>query len=225
MKGLVHHHPNVFSDEIGPLVDNYLDDIWFLASTRERNMLQLLIAEQWAGWLGSELNHGKRVLPTSSTRHLGFVVELLQKTLSVTGKHVDRILQHFDHLLAVIRKRGRIRVKLVQRMLGLQIWIGTVFRLARQYLTSACDMLRITNERKYFYTRKHKALTARFIYDLKFWRRFITSSPSASFDFILSSMPVNDCTLGSDASTSVGMAGVLMFGKENSVHQGFDGLF
>ena len=46
VKGLVHHHPNLFSDEIGPLVDNYLDDIWFLASTRERNMLQLLIAEQ-----------------------------------------------------------------------------------------------------------------------------------------------------------------------------------
>ena len=27
VKGLVHHHPRVFADEIGPLVDNYLDDI------------------------------------------------------------------------------------------------------------------------------------------------------------------------------------------------------
>ena len=27
VKGLVHHHPHVFADEIGPLVDNYLDDI------------------------------------------------------------------------------------------------------------------------------------------------------------------------------------------------------
>ena len=45
VKGLVHHHPQLFSDEWGSLVDNYLDDIWFLASTREKNMLQILVAE------------------------------------------------------------------------------------------------------------------------------------------------------------------------------------
>ena len=45
VKGLVHHHPQLFSDEWGPLVDNYLDDIWFLASTRVKNMLQILVAE------------------------------------------------------------------------------------------------------------------------------------------------------------------------------------
>ena len=27
IKGLVHHHPKLFSDEFGTLVDNYLDDI------------------------------------------------------------------------------------------------------------------------------------------------------------------------------------------------------
>ena len=27
VKGLIHHHPQLFADEIGPLVDNYLDDI------------------------------------------------------------------------------------------------------------------------------------------------------------------------------------------------------
>ena len=27
VKGLVHHHPGLFSDNIGTLVDNYLDDI------------------------------------------------------------------------------------------------------------------------------------------------------------------------------------------------------
>ena len=45
VKGLVHHHPTLFSDEIGPLVDNYLDDIWFLAETPEKNILQMMIAE------------------------------------------------------------------------------------------------------------------------------------------------------------------------------------
>ena len=45
VKGLIHHHPVLFSDEIGPLVGNYLDDIWFLAATEEKNRLQLLVAE------------------------------------------------------------------------------------------------------------------------------------------------------------------------------------
>ena len=31
IRGLRHHHPKLFSDHLGPLVDNYLDDIWFLA--------------------------------------------------------------------------------------------------------------------------------------------------------------------------------------------------
>ena len=44
VKGLLHHHPKFFSDKTGPLVDNYLDDIWFVADTGE-NTLKLLIAE------------------------------------------------------------------------------------------------------------------------------------------------------------------------------------
>ena len=27
IKGLVHHHPDLFTDDLGPLIDNYLDDI------------------------------------------------------------------------------------------------------------------------------------------------------------------------------------------------------
>ena len=45
VRGLLHHHPNLFSDELGPLIDNYLDDIWFLADTVEKNKLQILVAE------------------------------------------------------------------------------------------------------------------------------------------------------------------------------------
>ena len=45
VRGLVHHHPDLFTDEVGALVDNYLDDIWFLAESSLRNKLQLLIAE------------------------------------------------------------------------------------------------------------------------------------------------------------------------------------
>ena len=45
VRGLVHHHPDLFTDEFGYLVDNYLDDIWFLADSWEKNMLQMLVAE------------------------------------------------------------------------------------------------------------------------------------------------------------------------------------
>ena len=27
VKGLLHHHPELFSDDLGPLVENYLDDV------------------------------------------------------------------------------------------------------------------------------------------------------------------------------------------------------
>ena len=27
IKGLIHHHPDLFADDLGPLIDNYLDDI------------------------------------------------------------------------------------------------------------------------------------------------------------------------------------------------------
>ena len=27
VKGLLHHHPELFSDDFGPLVENYLDDV------------------------------------------------------------------------------------------------------------------------------------------------------------------------------------------------------
>ena len=48
VRGLVHHHPDLFTDEFGYLVDNYLDDIWFLADSWEKNMLQMLVVEYWA---------------------------------------------------------------------------------------------------------------------------------------------------------------------------------
>ena len=45
VRGLIHHHPNLFSDRLGNLIDNYLDDIWFLADTAEKNQLQMMVAE------------------------------------------------------------------------------------------------------------------------------------------------------------------------------------
>ena len=45
VKGLLHHHPVLFFNDLGALVDNYLDDIWFVADSREKNLLQLQVAE------------------------------------------------------------------------------------------------------------------------------------------------------------------------------------
>ena len=45
VKGLIHHHPHLFSDSAGALIDNYLDDIWFMADTAEKNRLQMMVAE------------------------------------------------------------------------------------------------------------------------------------------------------------------------------------
>ena len=123
------------------------------------------------------------------------------------------------------RKKQRISVESIQKMLGLQIWISTVFRVARQFLTSVCDILRITSGCCYFFPRKHQALVARAVQDLTFWRRFVSGTAAASFDYLLSRLPVNDNRLSSDACTSYGMAGVLHFGQPNSKFHGCQGLF
>ena len=86
-----------------------------------KNKLQMLIAEWWAKWLGIELNDQKRELPRVKTRHLGFVIDLLNKRLSITEKHKRRVVAFFDNFLSVVRKRTGIPVRSIQRLLGLQI--------------------------------------------------------------------------------------------------------
>ena len=171
------------------------------------------------------MNHGKREVASSATRHLGFKIDLIRKVASVTKKHRSRIIVFFDNFLVAARKKQRISVKSIQKMLGLQIWISTVFRVARQFLTSVCDILRITSGCCYFFPRKHQALVARAVQDLTFWRRFVSGTAAASFDYLLSRLPVNDNRLSSDACTSYGMAGVLLFGQPNSKFPGCQGLF
>ena len=127
-----------------------------------------MVAEWWAAWLGIELNDAKRELPRTGTRHLGFHIDLREKMIRVTQKHKQKIMGFFDRILKVIRTRGRILVTEIQRTLGLQIWISTVFRVARQFLTSICDILRNTGRRDYFYPRKYPHLVKRLVFDLKF---------------------------------------------------------
>ena len=101
-----------------------------------------------------------------------------------------------------------------QRILGLQIWISTVFRVTRQFLTSTCDILRVTRMKRYFYPRKHYDLVLRMIFDLKKCRRFIIQMPGASFSYVLGRLPWNDHYLSSDAAATYGMADVLHFSAE-----------
>lgn len=143
----------------------------------------------------------------------------------MTKKHRRRVTGYFKAFLADIRRGRRVKVKRVQRMLGLQIWIGTVFKVARQFLTTTCDILRISGTKPYFYPSKHKELVARAIFDLKFWQRFVASSPKMTFNHVLGQLPKCQHRLASDASTSWGMAGVLFFGTAPEGLEDFQGLF
>ena len=143
----------------------------------------------------------------------------------ITEKHRDKVLSFFDSFLASARAKGRISVKRIQRMLGLQIWICTVFRVARQFLTSVCDILKISVKFSFFYTRRHPALVARAIQDLGFWRRFVCSSTEASFNYLLNRLPINDGYMSCDASTSWGMGGAFHFVTPSKDFPAFRGLF
>ena len=100
-----------------------------------------------------------------------------------------------------------------------------MFRIARQFLTSICDLLRVVGSGRYFYPKRHKKLVSRVVFDLKFWRRFVTCKPGAAFDTVLGLLPVNKDTLSSDASTRWGMAGAIVFGDGNPDHRTCGGLF
>ena len=97
--------------------------------------------------------------------------------------------------------------------------------MARQFLTSICDILRITGHKKYLYPRKHQHIAKRVVRDLKFWRRFITASPKMGFKYILGDLPINKLKLASDACTSYGMAGILTFDQDIKDNSGVEGLF
>ena len=115
-------------------------------------------------------------------------IDLKRKVVMITQKHRDKVLSFFDSFLASARAKGRISVKRIQRMLGLQIWSSTVFRVARQFLTSVCDILKISARFSFFYPRRHPALVARSIQDLGFWRRFVCSSTEAEFQLSFKSL-------------------------------------
>ena len=145
--------------------------------------------------------------------------------MAVTKKHKQKIVRFFGHFMTAVRRNGRIRIRELQKILGLQIWVSTVFRVLRQFLTSTCEVLRITKTRSFFYPRKHQDLVRRLVFDLKWWRRILTDMPRASFAYVLGRLPMNVNWLSSDASGTFGMAGVLHFGRVPKKHKGFAGLF
>ena len=83
------------------------------------------------GLVGIELNNYKRKLPASATRHLGLFVDLKRKAVKITLKPKRKITRYFDTFLDAAMKKEKLSVRGIQRMLGLQMWIGAVFRVAR----------------------------------------------------------------------------------------------
>ena len=66
---------------------------------------------------------------------------------------------------------------------------------------------------------------ARTVKDLKFWRRFVSGSATASFDYLLCRLPPSKDRLSSDASTSYGMSRVILFYKPHRDYPDYDGQF
>ena len=76
-----------------------------------------------------------------------------------------------------------------------------------------------------FYARRDRELAKRLVFDLQFWRRFVSNSPKGSFSYFLDQLPVNSAELFSDASSSWGMSGVILFRGHDQAHAAADGLF
>ena len=126
-----------------------------------------------------------------------------------------------------VKANGRIRTRELQKILDLQIWISTVFRVLRQFLTTTCDALRVSQARTFFYprSRKHREFVIRLVFDLKYRHRINTKMAGASINFFWGRLLINEHWLSSGASGSFGMAGILHFGCEHCGYKGFAGLF
>ena len=155
------------------------------------------------------MNWDKRSPPCSASPYLGFSIDLQHKLVAITKKQRIKVINFFDHFSGTCRSRGRILLKHIQSMLGLQIWIGTVFRVSLQFLTSTCDVIRgcLQSGSKFFHPRKSRKLSGRIRRDMMFWRRFVLHSPKISFQYVLGRLPVNKNRMFSDACSSVGMGG------------------
>ena len=77
---------------------------------------------------------GREELYTASC-HLDFKVDLDKTVAAATGRHRVMTVKILASSMSV-RTNRRLVVKALQKMLGLQIWIGTVFKVARQFHTS-----------------------------------------------------------------------------------------
>ena len=65
----------------------------------------------------------------------------------------------------------------------------------------------------------------RVVFDLKFWRRFISAEQQMGFQYMLGDLPTNNIKLASDACTSYGMAGILTFDLQLRDETSVAGLF
>ena len=118
--------------------------------------------------MGIQLNFEKREVPATRTRHLGFNIDLVRKTVTITEKHTRKILSFFDEFMSAVRRKRSVPIKRLQKMLGLQIWISTAFRVARQFLISICDIVRVSGDSGYFRPGRFPALVTRATKDLSF---------------------------------------------------------
>ena len=175
--------------------------------------------------MGIQLNFEKRELPATKTRHLGFIIDLVRKVVLITDKHTRKILSFFDYFRAAIRRKQGIPIINLQKMLGLQIWISTAFRVAHQFLTSVCDIIRVTGKSHFFRPARFPGLVVRATKDLSFYRRFVTKGSTMTFDYLLCRLPSNINRLSIDASASFGIAGVLRFAGPRGDYPGYEGLF
>ena len=68
---------------------------------------------------------------------------------------------------------------------------------------------------------------SRIVFDLKFWRPFVSCEPKATLQNVLGRLPENSAILASDVSTSWGMAGTVIFSEteRKTAFRGFEGLF
>ena len=139
-------------------VTSYIDDITFIADSREEAQRALDRALSLLARLNIDVAPEKVVLPTQQPTILGIMVDTVECLLKVRPEHLQWTLL----VIRSILKRKRLTKKKLQSLAGMMNWISPLCRGSRPYMRSLWDLVKCT----------HHTIRASpdLLSDLRWWR-------------------------------------------------------
>ncbi len=187
------------------LLLHYIDDFFGGHETRAGAQAQFKAVINWWKWLGIPTQLKKCIAPTRRLVYLGYVLDTFSNELSITGKRMEKYKAAAVRIKRAYNERKRVKVVLLQRMVGQFRSMQVVYPYIIPWLRSWEEKTALMDKNEYTY------ITDRMIDDLQLIELAI-------FDLELKPMPFwwlvhpkynCDVEVFTDASTGIGVGGYI----------------